>query len=50
MAEQIRGNKWDKLRLVKKRRKTGNKTIGLKKKKRRSSGKTGVLGLNPAGS
>lgn len=33
MAEQIRGNKWDKLRLVKKRRKTGNKTIGLKKKK-----------------
>lgn len=49
MAEQIRGNKWDKLRLVKKRRKTGNKTIGLKKK-RQSSGKAGVLGLNPAGS
>lgn len=34
MAEQIRRNKWDKLRLVKKRRKTGNKTIGLKKKKK----------------
>lgn len=48
MAEQIRGNKWDKLRLVKKKEKRQqNYRV---KKKTESNGKAGVLGLNPAGS